>query len=1071
MPPLNISTDEFPHFLVVQASAGTGKTYSVAAIVTIELAEKEELRIGQILITTYTRNAAAELRDRIRKRLVTTAKALRDQAEPGDDQVLSRLQQGPAEEIRNRIGRLERAIVEFDRATITTIHGVCSRVLQLAGMEGGSISDTDQTDQIVAEAVNDLVVNESAGGRFWKEGKIRPIIDAMRQDPHIVPQFDPELPFEDQERLNLLLTRINDCIGRIHRSMTKSPSFNDLLRIAVELVAEREDLLAVLQDRFRLAIVDEAQDTDCQQWDFFNRLFPGGDGRRLISVGDPKQAIYGFRGADVRAYVQHVQQQHAVRRSLEINRRSSFPLLEQLNTAFANREFGNGILYQPVQAADENQEPRIQGMAGSVEFVGLGRESNRSALAQPVLGKVIELLNNASMAEDGALGAPPRQLVPKDICILVRTGEIARLVQQALGRAGIPSVTAGTASVMKSRIALDIRSLLEAMERPSDLGRVRRAAATIFFGHSLAGVGALDDENSVVIQNVQNQLLEFTTILSRKGIATLGGKIESDQEMMIRIARGRYGERNVTDFLHIIEVMDSAGSGKGCSAEQALRIFSQLANRDEKHELVARRVESDADAVKIYTIHAAKGLEFPCVIVADLWKNPQKPGKPNVFYNDQGQRIIDLSYAIGKKWELAEQQREEAECEEAKRLLYVAATRAQHYLALLVAYKEEDLPHPILEQTMTLPDLVEMNQPVPLGRELLNHVQGDLHLTLAPLPMVTQTFRRMSFTGIAAGRGHVRDRVFDPEGGGYDEGERSGGGPLPNLPGLAAHDGEDVNVNHTVIDFPAGVAVGRVIHEIFEHVDPTAEPLNEEVQRVVEERVKSDWLRERHPELIEVVTQTLATPLGPLFGDVTLGAIGRHDRLSELTFEIGLASLADGVSATRIGELLQRELPENDVLRPYADLLAGPAFDVPVGGLLTGSIDALLRLPDSTTEKPRLLIVDYKSNKLHKREMPDPLRAYAPDRLVAAMVEHHYPLQALLYGTAVYRLLRWRLPNANPDDCIAGIAYAFIRGMKGPETPVDQMGHRYGVFAWQAPPGLWQNLSNILVQPPLGDAI
>jgi exodeoxyribonuclease V beta subunit len=95
--------------------------------------------------------------------------------------------------------------------------------------------------------------------------------------------------------------------------------------------------------------------------------------------------------------------------------------------------------------------------------------------------------------------------------------------------------------------------------------------------------------------------------------------------------------------------------------------------------------------------------------------------------------------------------------------------------------------------------------------------------------------------------------------------------------------------------------------------------------------------------------------------------------------------------------------------------------------------------------------------------MEAPLRAYHPDRLVAAMAEHHYPLQAVLYGTAVYRMLRWRLPVADPDDCIAGVVYCFIRGMKGPDTPTDERGHRYGVFAWQPPRGLWERLSDLLV--------
>ena len=119
------------------------------------------------------------------------------------------------------------------------------------------------------------------------------------------------------------------------------------------------------------------------------------------------------------------------------------------------------------------------------------------------------------------------------------------------------------------------------MARPSDLGRVRRAAATVFFGHSLAEVGALSDETSAEIDAVQNKLLELSAILSKKGIATLGATMEADKEVMTRIAQGeQHGERNVTDFLHVIVLMDSAGPGKGCAAERALSIFSRLATTD-----------------------------------------------------------------------------------------------------------------------------------------------------------------------------------------------------------------------------------------------------------------------------------------------------------------------------------------------------------------------------------------------------------------------------------------------------------------------------------------------------------
>jgi exodeoxyribonuclease V beta subunit len=127
-------------------------------------------------------------------------------------------------------------------------------------------------------------------------------------------------------------------------------------------------------------------------------------------------------------------------------------------------------------------------------------------------------------------------------------------------------------------------------------------------------------------------------------------------------------------------------------------------------------------------------------------------------------------------------------------------------------------------------------------------------------------------------------------------------------------------------------------------------------------------------------------------------------------------------------------------------------------------------VPESCPDQPRLAICDYKSNRLHARNATDPLQAYAPQQLAAAMAEHHYPLQALLYGTAVARWLRWRLPAVDPDDCLVGVIYAFIRGMKGPDTPADAHGHRCGVFVWQPPRGLWQALSDLLADRHPGEA-
>jgi exodeoxyribonuclease V beta subunit len=193
---------------------------------------------------------------------------------------------------------------------------------------------------------------------------------------------------------------------------------------------------------------------------------------------------------------------------------------------------------------------------------------------------------------------------------------------------------------------------------------------------------------------------------------------------------------------------------------------------------------------------------------------------------------------------------------------------------------------------------------------------------------------------------------------------------------------------------------------------------------------------------------------------MALADIAPSDRLSELEFEMALANLSKGVMASDIGKLLKGSLETDDLLYAYADSLGDSSFDIPLAGLLNGSIDAMIRV-HAEDGSPRLFITDYKTNRLDGDEDVSLIEAYAPERLVAAMEHHHYPLQALLYGTAIYRMLRWRQPTMNADEVIAGIAYFFVRGMVGVESPKDNHDMPYGVFQWKAPEGLWEKLSNL----------
>jgi exodeoxyribonuclease V beta subunit len=230
--------------------------------------------------------------------------------------------------------------------------------------------------------------------------------------------------------------------------------------------------------------------------------------------------------------------------------------------------------------------------------------------------------------------------------------------------------------------------------------------------------------------------------------------------------------------------------------------------------------------------------------------------------------------------------------------------------------------------------------------------------------------------------------------------------------------------------------------------------------RLVDKHASGPALLSSRKDLIDGLVLAAQTPLGPLMGGASLATIPSSDRLPELSFEMGLAHLSKDIRVKQIGDVLLAMLPANDPLRAYAQLLSSEQFNIPLAGLINGSIDAVLRVKNSEGAE-QLFITDYKSNRLDSEDDAQVIDAYAPSRLVHAMEHHHYPLQALIYGTAVHRYIRSRVATSQSLPSIAGMAYFFIRGMVGEPTPIDN-GNRHGVFTWEAPAGLWQELSDAI---------
>jgi exodeoxyribonuclease V beta subunit len=263
---------------------------------------------------------------------------------------------------------------------------------------------------------------------------------------------------------------------------------------------------------------------------------------------------------------------------------------------------------------------------------------------------------------------------------------------------------------------------------------------------------------------------------------------------------------------------------------------------------------------------------------------------------------------------------------------------------------------------------------------------------------------------------------------------------------------------------PTGATFGSLVHAVLEEADPQVPDLHAELARRIREQLRFWRVDVTADALATALLPLHNTPLGPLVPGLTLGELGRADRLRELEFEIPLAGgdhpTATDVRLAQLAPLLRTYLSPDDPLLAYADRLEQPLLgQQSLRGYLSGSIDVVLRVPHG--ESHRFVVVDYKTNRLGDPEQPATSAEYGPDELGAAMLHSDYPLQAMLYSVVLHRYLRWRLPAYDPDVHLGGVIYLYLRGMCGPETPLVN-GHPAGVFSWPIPTALVLALSDLL---------
>jgi exodeoxyribonuclease V beta subunit len=1085
--------------LAIEASAGTGKTYSLTALFARLVAENEAATVDRILVVTFTRNAAASLRARIREQL---AEVLSEMLEPKGDQSKfpCQLTRRVATFASDAQRRIEAALASLDTANIMTIDSFCAQVLRLGGVVVNPEGAGQEHAARISRAVNDEALRAT---QLINEKRYKEVLTALLQRSMAEPRFEPTLVPPPGSAEKEVLDRLERLTNAVRAVSDESVDFDEAKRRAAELLSSGGAVLEALARQLRFVFIDEAQDTDWKQWELFDVLWraikasavQSGEGAARVFVGDPKQSIYGFRGADVAAYVHQIEKTKSAGNSrvLGTNYRSDPALLAVLNDLLAGTSYGPSASYESVVPGSAGKQ--LAGSDSAVTPVTLvecdsvlptkkngGISYKSSSVVEPAAARVVDLLTNSTGIQDDGT---PTAFGKSDFAVLTRSGANARAIQRQLLKWNVPAVSNSTSSVADSDAFVAWLSLAGALERPSDEGRVRRCLLSSLFG--LVGHDPQLQKPDFIGEK-QELMEKWRAELLRDGVVALALSVLAEHHVNRAFLSGPFFLRRLTDFNHIVELVSESSRSRGITPYALTEALEEIAALESMDETAARRVESDDDAVQVMTAHAAKGLEFPVVVVADVWTLGDKPSRPRAVSVDSAdvpaparpetRQWLEAAWANESELESGEGPIFDRELSDRlhdkKRLFYVAVTRAKHSLSILTTQPMgQDVPpkssQPIF--CLNLDDVV--TQPLEKSGSLQRVDARQLEKTTKPFPKpagalvahsVSQSHRPIMQTSDRVSYSDLVNKLS----GEYDGQRRSVFEELirqqDELSDSPEDSAETGDARMPLWGLPAGGHVGDAFHKVFEHLDVTAPDFDSELLKVVGRYATQDFMLPHHECLIEGLKQVCDTPLGPELGNMTLRDVDPRFRVAEMRFDaaVSVGMPGDAANVAHIGEFLVERLGPDDPLRSYGEHLKSAGEELLIRGILNGSIDKII--PVGSGDSIRFYISDYKSNKVSTPINARPVDRYTPENLNEVMREAHYPLQALLYGVALHRYLRWRAPNLDADAAIGGWSYLFLRGMLGNATQQVE-GGVHGVSTWSSRkyPGFWSGLSAILM--------
>ncbi len=1173
--PFHLATTPLEGTHLIEAGAGTGKTYTITGLY-LRLILEKGLGVEQILVVTFTEAATEELKDRIRTMLRQALDAFLSgsRAHGFLDELWATIPD-PA----GARTRLLEAIRTFDQAAIHTIHGFCARMLHENAFESANPFDTallpDQED-LKQEIVEDFwrlhltrasplfvrfalangltpasllaLLSNRTGQPFLRVLPRVPIPDTSPEEKAYRTAFsDIEKVWpqarEDIERIlstDKGLSRVKYGLHKIPlwikamdlyiasggeasslfqgfekftagviQEATKKghvPPFHPFfeqcetlkdreeamaagfqrrvlgLKVALfdyaraELARRKEEknllsfddlllrmhhalkaptgvsLARAIRRKFKAALIDEFQDTDPLQYAIFHKVFGSKKGL-LFLIGDPKQAIYGFRGADIFAYLK-AKSRIPEPYSLQENWRSEKGLIAAVNTLFSTPE--RPFVYEDIPyhgvipARGKKQETlSLHGRtppALTLWFVepqgepskAITKEQATPLITKAVAGEISSLLASARDHQTLLGGRPLRE---KDIAVLTRKNKDAQDIQKALSVLHIPSVLYSTGNLFDTAEALEMERVLSAIAEPRDEGRLKAALCTPM-------LGVKGEEMERLLEDADRWERWITTfegyriLWYNQGFIPMFRQFLVHEEILPRLMSIPYGERRCTNLLHLSEVLQHVSLQKRSGMGRLIKWLAEQRDprtrRREEHQL---RLESDANAVKILTIHKSKGLEFPVVFCPFAWEGARIRRKTDPFtFHDQGHHMT-LTLDLGS--ENRDRNRRQAEKEwlsENLRLLYVALTRAEN-LAYLVWGRFNEAETSAPAYLLHKPDVWKEDHMVQaLGRafkkledetlrrdlaSLTTRAQGSIRVSSLPLesgrPMsphpekapelasrpfrgaINRSWRISSFSSLIADRPHLAEWA-DRDTRAADRTEE---------PGLVMDEGTP----RDIFTFPKGTKAGTCLHEIMEHLDFT-ETDEGPIRDVVADRLGAygydlEWVQ----AVRAMLRRVLSAPLDPRHKGLRLARISTRSRLNELEFTFPLKK----VTLQGLQHLFGQETgPGIHGLSEEMDRLRLS----PTRGFMRGYMDLVFEW------EGRFFLVDWKSNFLGHR-----LEDYHPEALAVVMKEEFYILQYTLYTLALDQYLRQRLPGYRYEEHFGGVYYIFLRGVDPERDP------------------------------------